>query len=56
MTDALRLEALTLSGFRNLAPLTFEPGPRFNVVFGDNGAGKSSLLEAIASVIRCAWA
>lgn len=48
MPDALRLEALTLSGARNLAPLTFEPGPRFNVVFGDNGAGKSNLLEAIA--------
>jgi len=43
-----RLEALTLSGYRNLLPLTFEPGPRFNVVFGDNGAGKSNLLEAVA--------
>jgi len=48
MADSLRLEALTLSGVRNLQPLTFEPGPRFNVVFGDNGAGKSNLLEAIA--------
>ena len=43
----LRIGTLSLSGFRNLAPLTFEPGPRFNVLFGDNGAGKSSLLEAI---------
>ena len=43
----LRIGSLGLSGFRNLAPLTFEPGPRFNVLFGDNGAGKSSLLEAI---------
>lgn len=38
---------MTLSGFRNLAAFTFEPGPRFNVIFGDNGAGKSNLLEAI---------
>lgn len=45
--DAIRLESLTLAGFRNLSSLTFEPGPRFNVIFGDNGAGKSNLLEAI---------
>ncbi len=43
-----RLTALSLSGARNLVPLSFEPGPRFNVLFGDNGAGKSNLLEAIA--------
>lgn len=46
--DALRLESLSLTGYRNLAPLSFEPGPRFNVIFGENGAGKSNLLEAIA--------
>jgi DNA replication and repair protein RecF len=45
--EALRITGLTLEGFRNLLPLTFEPGPRFNVLFGDNGAGKSSVLEAI---------
>ena len=33
--------------FRNLAPLDLAPGPRLNVVFGDNGQGKSNLLEAI---------
>jgi DNA replication and repair protein RecF len=47
---ALRIANLTLEGFRNLAPLSFEPGPRFNVLFGDNGAGKSSVLEAIGYV------
>lgn len=46
-TGALRVLSLALAGFRNLAPHTFTPGPRFNVLFGDNGAGKSSLLEAI---------
>lgn len=46
--DALRLLSLSLSGFRNLSNLTFEPSPRFNVIFGDNGAGKSNLLEAVA--------
>jgi DNA replication and repair protein RecF len=46
--QALRLRRLTVEGFRNLESFTFVPGPRFNVLFGDNGAGKSSLLEAIA--------
>ena len=41
------LESLSLSGFRNLFVCTLTPGARFNVLFGDNGAGKSSLLEAI---------
>lgn len=34
-------------GFRNLGALRFEPGSHFNVIHGDNGAGKSNLLEAI---------
>ncbi len=38
---------LRVRGFRNLAPLTLEPGPHFNVIHGDNGAGKSNLLESI---------
>jgi DNA replication and repair protein RecF len=48
--ESLRIRGLTLEGFRNLSPLTFAPGPRFNVLFGDNGAGKSSLLEALGYV------
>lgn len=43
----IRVIALRQQGFRNLAPLAFEPGPHFNVIHGDNGAGKSNLLEAI---------
>jgi len=41
------LRKLTLRSFRNLDPLELEPGPRVNVFHGDNGAGKSNLLEAI---------
>jgi DNA replication and repair protein RecF len=46
---ALALEVATLRarGFRNLAELELSPGPRFNVFFGDNGQGKSNLLEAL---------
>jgi DNA replication and repair protein RecF len=43
----LRLLALQLAGVRNLAPLVLEPSPRFNVFSGDNGQGKTNLLEAI---------
>jgi len=46
----MRIEALELRGFRNLAPLSLAPTARFNVFFGDNGAGKSSVLEALSYV------
>jgi DNA replication and repair protein RecF len=42
-----RLRVLRAHGFRNLQSLVFEPGSHFNVIHGDNGAGKSNLLEAI---------
>lgn len=35
------------SGVRNLRPLALEPRERFNVFSGDNGQGKTNLLEAI---------
>ncbi len=41
------LQALQLQSFRNLAPMTIEPGQGFNVFVGDNGQGKTNLLEAI---------
>ena len=43
----LRLERLALRGYRNLTDAMIEPGPAFNIVHGDNGAGKSNILEAI---------
>lgn len=44
---ALRIASITMRGFRNLAAQTLVPGPRFNVLSGENGSGKSSVLEAI---------
>ncbi|HEX2688031.1 MAG TPA: DNA replication and repair protein RecF, partial [Kofleriaceae bacterium] len=35
---------------RNLRPLSFEPRERFNVFSGDNGQGKTNLLEAIFAI------
>ncbi len=43
----MRIIALEARGVRNLEPLSLEPAPRFNVFHGDNGQGKTNLLEAI---------
>ena len=43
----LVLSTLRLVDFRNVRRLDLEPGPRFNVVAGRNGAGKTNLVEAI---------
>ncbi len=44
------LRSLRLTSVRNLAPLTLQPAPRFNVLYGDNGQGKTNLLEAIYAI------
>jgi DNA replication and repair protein RecF len=46
-STALLIAKLRLKDFRNICELSFEPAPRFNVISGDNGQGKTSLLEAI---------
>lgn len=43
----LAVESVQVRSFRNLAAVDVELGPRFNVVAGDNGQGKTNLLEAI---------
>lgn len=45
--NALRVERIYARGFRNLEDLDLSPGPGFNVLHGENGAGKSNVLEAI---------
>lgn len=47
MTTKLAFEKLTVRDFRNVREVVFAPSPRINVVSGDNGQGKTSLLEAI---------
>lgn len=43
----MNVERLSASGVRNLAPLQLEPRAKFNVFVGNNGQGKTNLLEAI---------
>jgi DNA replication and repair protein RecF len=44
---SLAIGSFAARSFRNLASISIEPSPHFNVVSGDNGQGKTSLLEAI---------
>ena len=41
------LKKLSVTAVRNLHPVTIFPSPRINLIYGDNGSGKTSLLEAI---------
>jgi DNA replication and repair protein RecF len=43
---ALRLLDLRVSAFRNLDRYTLSPAPRLTVIAGENGRGKTTLLEA----------
>jgi DNA replication and repair protein RecF len=44
---SLAVASLSLRDFRNLKKVDLALGPRFNVLFGDNGQGKTNLLEAV---------
>jgi DNA replication and repair protein RecF len=43
----VRLSSLAIRGVRNLEEVSIEPGDGINLLYGDNGAGKTSLLESI---------
>jgi len=43
----VRVCAFAVNTFRNIARAEMEPGPGVNVICGDNGQGKTNLLEAI---------
>jgi DNA replication and repair protein RecF len=40
------IQRLRAAGWRNLKPVALEPGPQASVFFGENGQGKTNLLEA----------
>lgn len=43
----MQVTRLALRDFRNFAAAEVRPHPRFNVLYGDNGQGKTNLLEAL---------
>lgn len=43
----LRLNRITFRNFRNLEHVELNPGPGVNVISGENGQGKTNLLEGI---------
>ena len=47
-TDGVSLARLTLTDFRSYGEVTLAPGSGFNVLTGDNGAGKTNVLEAVS--------
>ncbi len=47
MTRSLHIPRLRQRAVRNLQPAEIEFCPQLNLLWGDNGQGKTSLLEAI---------
>lgn len=47
----MRLKSVTLNNFRNFAHLKVDLHPRLTVFVGENGAGKTSLLDGIATAL-----
>jgi DNA replication and repair protein RecF len=43
----MKLTALQITNFRNFSEVSLQPAAGFNIIYGDNGSGKTSLLEAI---------
>ncbi|MBM7062678.1 DNA replication/repair protein RecF [Pseudomonas sp. UL073] len=43
----MSLSRVTVTAVRNLQAVTLSPSPRINILYGANGSGKTSLLEAI---------
>lgn len=43
----MAIEELAINNFRNLLHVHFSPSPNINLIIGNNGSGKTSLLETI---------
>jgi DNA replication and repair protein RecF len=46
------IRQITIENLRNLSAVAIEPHARLNYLYGDNGAGKTSVLEAITTLSR----
>lgn len=43
----MKVDKINIQNFRNLEQLTISCHPQLNIIYGDNGQGKSNLLEAL---------
>src|ERR1035437_4321356 len=50
VVDRVEIVSLSTEGFRNLLNGKVELHPRLNLIVGDNGQGKTNLIEALALV------
>src|SRR5688500_13074384 len=50
MISSLGFARLRIASFRNIDSAALEPSPRLNLIWGDNGQGKTSVLEALYAV------
>ncbi|HBD13663.1 MAG TPA: DNA replication/repair protein RecF [Porticoccaceae bacterium] len=48
----MRIKKLAVKNVRNIDSIEIEPAPGLNFIFGENGSGKTSLLEAIYLLSR----
>ena len=46
------VRSLHTSDFRNLHEVAYKPHPRVNVIFGDNGQGKTTFLRTIVDSLK----
>ncbi len=44
----MRIERIELNNFRSFESRAFDLSPSFNVLIGENGAGKTAILDALA--------
>lgn len=49
----LRISEITLKNFKTFKNLTINPNPDFNIIIGENSAGKSTIFEAIHLWEKC---
>ncbi|WP_165215472.1 AAA family ATPase [Affinirhizobium pseudoryzae] len=54
----MNLKSLNVAGYRGIGSLALEFHPEITVLLGKNGAGKSTILDAVASIlayVQAAW-
>ena len=49
----MELRSLTLTNFKNIGEASLDFSPKINCFLGDNGMGKSNLLDAIHYLSFC---